>query len=330
MGWLTALGGIAGSLINSVLDNEREDHATDSIVEASDRAQGMLTDAEARANSYLEPYRASGGAALNQRNALLGLPQAQVTAAPATPTAQPAATNPATGQPYSGPNWSDYVARYPDIQQYWNDNPSVRNTFPTIEALAEHHYNSFGQQEGRTVNNYGPPAGSTPAATPAGTVPATVGVGGGAAQPTTGGTNPLAEIAPAADPIAAAQDSAYDTFLNSGHARSMLETTDADFDRLVAAFGAGGSSLSGSAIGALNDRNRRNTNTAFTQYDNALAGLSNMGAQTAGTMGRNALNSALYRGELEVGQGETRGSSYRDRSNPFQEAVGAAARGGFF
>lgn len=318
MGWLAALGSIGGSLLNGVLGNESADRAADAQVAASDRAQETQRYMFDESVRLSEPFRQAGMGALNQRNALLGLPQVSDGMGGG---AGSGAINPATGRPYQGPNWSQYVAQNPDVLAYWNNNPSVRNTFPTIEALAQHHYNSFGQGEGRELPQYGAGGGG------AGGTPSTVGIGGGAAQPTVGGGDQLAVMGGAgqADPVRSAQDAAYDTFLNSGQARSMLETTNSDFDRMIGAFGAGGTAMSGATLGALNDRNRRNTNVAFNQYDNALAGISNTGQATATQQGQNALTTGNNLANAESFQGAVRGSSYAGRTNPLSSILGGAA-----
>ena len=354
--WLQALAAVAGAVLPGILGNEDEDRAADAEVEASDRAQELNRYFFDESNRRTEPFRQAGLGALNQRNALLGLPQvsdevqtntgAAAAAAP-TPAGPEGTVKPATGANYTGPNFGQYFADNNDLQQYWNDNQSqLAATFGTPERMAEHHYYTFGQGEGRPLPEYGGPeaaaipagSGDASAAVPGtvgAAVPGTVSVGGGAAQPggdpanalVTAGT-PAATTTPAPtgpDGIAQAQDDAYSVFENSGHARSMLETTNADFDRILGAYGAGGSSLSGSAVGALNDRNRRNTNTAFNQYDGALAGISGTGAGAAGQQSANALSTGNSLASAEAEQGVARGSSYRSRFNPYDDALNSAS-----
>jgi hypothetical protein len=146
-----------------------------------------------------------------------------------------------------------------------------------MDRALEHHYNTFGRAEGREL----------PQASVGGAPGASTGVG-----------------------VGTSADDAYNTFLGSGFGRSALETTNNDFQQMVGAFGAGGKSMSGSAIGALNDRNRRNTQGAFGNYYNALSGISGTGAQIGSQQAgaANQVGSNVAQNQQQMGQ--TRGSSY--------------------
>jgi hypothetical protein len=179
-----------------------------------------------------------------------------------------------------GADFAAYLQANPDVQAaYARDiqQPHFRNLgITSMEDYAQYHYENFGRAEGRQLPTVAGPMGAD-------------------GQPLTQGQQ---------------TDQAYDTFLDSGYARSMLETTNNDFDQMVGAFGAGGKSLSGSAIGALNDRNRRNTNNAFTQYDQALAGISNTGNALAMNQGQQGLQVAGQIGANNMNAANARGSSY--------------------
>lgn len=192
-------------------------------------------------------------------------------------------------------NWASYGQTNPDVAAAWN-NPLVQKQFNNDpNAYYQWHYGTFGQNEGR----------QRPAATG---MPA-----GAGAQSGSGSSDP------------------YDAFLNSGYARSMLETTNADFDQMVGAFGAAGNALSGSAIGALNDRNRRNTAQAFNMYDNALGGISNTGQVTASALGNAGMNMANNVGNIAMNAAQQKGSSYQGAANALnsglQNATNAYAYG---
>jgi hypothetical protein len=113
-------------------------------------------------------------------------------------------------------------------------------------------------------------------------------------------------------------DQAYNTFLDSGFGRSNLTTTNSEFENMVGAFGAGGKSMSGSAIGALNDRNRRNTAGAFGQYYNALSGISGTGAQIGSQQAGQANQLGANLANTQMQAGNARASSYMNTGNAIQ------------
>jgi hypothetical protein len=190
-----------------------------------------------------------------------------------------------------GADYAAYLQANPDVQAaYARDiqQPHFRNLgISSMEDYAKYHYETFGRGEGRQLPTVAGPMGAD-------------------GQPLTQGQQ---------------TDQAYNTFLDSGYARSMLNTTQNDFDQMVGAFGAGGSSLSGSAIGALNDRNRRNTNNAFTQYDNALAGISNTGSAISMQQGQTGMNVAGQIGANNQNAAAARGSSYMNTANALNSGL---------
>ena len=190
-----------------------------------------------------------------------------------------------------GPDYAAYLQANPDVQAaYARDiqQPHFRNLgITSAEDYAQYHYENMGRAEGRQLPTVAGPTGAD--------------------------GQPLTQTQQT--------DNAYNTFLDSGYARSMLETTNNDFQQMVGAFGAGGSSLSGSAIGALNDRNRRNTNNAFTQYDNALAGISNTGSALSMQQGQNGMNTAGQIGANNQNAAAARGSSYMNTANALNSGL---------
>lgn len=200
-----------------------------------------------------------------------------------------------------GADYSAYLQANPDVAAAYQQavqQPHLKNMgITSMEDWAKYHYDTVGKAEGRQLPTVAGPTGAD-------------------GQPLTQGQQ---------------TDAAYNTFLDSGYARSMLETTNNDFQQLVGAFGAGGKSLSGSAIGALNDRNRRNTNNAFTQYDNALAGISNTGSAISMQQGQNGMNTANQIGANNQNAANARGSSYMNTagaiSSGLQNTTNALAYG---
>jgi hypothetical protein len=197
----------------------------------------------------------------------------------------------ASGQTVGSEDWGAYLRANPDVAASFQrdaQKPHFKNMgINTPEDYARYHYETFGRTEGRQLPTVAGPTGAD-------------------GQPLTQGQ---------------ITDNAYNAFLDSGQARSMLETTNSDFQNIIGAYGAGGSSLSGSAIGALNDRNRRNTSNAFANYNADLTGLSNTGANVAQNTGNQALNTAQTINQNNMGAANARGSSYMNTANAFSSVL---------
>lgn len=276
--------GFLSDIIGGIFGNEAADKQADSIVDAQKSANQTQLQMFERAVGLNEPFRQAGLNALSLQGGLLGMqglvPQDAVTAS--------MAANP------NSDVWSQYLQSNPDVARWASSSASQPyftkgagkaadyNMDGTVSPneMAQYHYNTYGKSEGRQLGQPGGMQGT-------GQV--------GTAQPVGQGYTP---------------DAAYDAFNNSGFAKSMLETTGADFDKMVGAFGAGGNALSGSAIGALNDRNRRNTSSAFNNYYNALSGISNTGANIGMQQGQQAINTGQNIAQGQVNNGYTRASSY--------------------
>lgn len=283
-----------GDIINGFFGNEAADKSADAQVNASKLANQTMLDMFNRSNQITAPNQQAGWNALAMQGSLLGNPNM-------VPQGAVAGAMAATGSPGASSVWQNYGQANPDVVQYFQNNPRALQQFGgDMSRALEHHYNTFGRAEGRELPQAS--AGGAP----------------GGAQGSTGvgvGTD---------------VNTAYNTFLDSGFGRANLTTTGAEFENMVGAFGAGGNALSGSAIGALNDRNRRNTSGAFNNYYNALSGISGTGAQIgqaqagqANTLGTNVANN-------QVAMGQTRGSSYltqgRNNANMVNSGVNAAAQ----
>jgi hypothetical protein len=230
-----------------------------------------------------EPWRQSGMGALNEMNALMGLAPVDTASGSGTP---------------GGADYTSYVTGNDGLMNAFSalrpeDINSIRsrgydaNGDGRIDEgeFGNFHYTQFGQGEGRTMPTF--------AETPA----------------------------PTAEQAAGSQDSAYQRFLDGGFARSMLETTNNDFDQMMGAFGAGGTAMSGATLGALNDRNRRNTNTAFTQHWNALGGMSGTGGNIAQSQGQQGMQLANSLSANNNAAASAQGSSYMNAANAFNSTL---------
>lgn len=104
----------------------------------------------------LAPFVGTGVAASNQINALLGLnvPQQQQGGALAAfaPSGNATPIN-GMGGALSGPNFAGYVQANPDVQ---NEFQRVGSRFGNdASAFGQFHYNTYGQNEGRALPQYG-------------------------------------------------------------------------------------------------------------------------------------------------------------------------------
>jgi hypothetical protein len=197
----------------------------------------------------------------------------------------------AGGPMAGGADYAAYLQANPDVAAGYQaaiQSPHLRNQgISSMEDYARYHYDTFGRAEGRQLPTVAGPTGAD-------------------GQPLTQGQM---------------TDNAYNTFLDSGYARSMLNTTENDMAQITASMGAAGKSVSGSALGALNDRNRRNTNNAFTQYDNALAGISNTGSAISMQQGQNNMNTAGLIGNNNMNAANARGSSYMNTAGAINSGL---------
>lgn len=296
------------SIVSGIFGLEGADAAADASVEAAQIASDTQIDMFNRGVGLTLPQMTAGYNALNQQNALLGLPQIDY---------QPALdqfTNGGQGSAAYGASYSPgaaYVNAHPDLQAAWNGNShNVQGQFDSIDDWGDWHYTTFGRNEGRTA----PQAAFSElqAAQPAG--------------PT--GGNALS--------IEDAQNNAYSDFENSGFYRSMIPVTEQGMGRLVDAYGAGGSLISGSAQKALTDYMKGNESTAFNNYYGALGGMSGMGASlTSQTSGQSQqLGNALANNQLRMG--DARATSYAQRGQIMGDIAGQGVDagmqflGGFF
>lgn len=264
-----------GDIVSGFFGNQAADRAADAQVDASKRANETMLEMFNRSNQIQAPNQQAGWNALAMQGSLLGNPNM-------VPQSAIAGAMAATGSPGASSVWANYGQANPDVLQYFQNNPRALQQFGgNMDRALEHHFNTIGRSEGRVL--------------PQATVAGTPGAPGGST-----GVGVGTDV-----------DTAYNTFLDSGFGRANLTTTNSEFENMVGAFGAGGNALSGSAIGALNDRNRRNTGNAFGQYYNALSGISGTGAQIGSQQASAANNVGTNVANNQVAMGQTRGSSYQ-------------------
>lgn len=247
----------------------------DAISDSADKASETSLAMFDKATALNEPFRVAGLNALSQQGALLGMPG----------MVSPGVVNESLmAGPAGGSVWEAYGQQNPGVVDYFKSNPGALAKFDgDMNKALEYHYNTYGKSEGRKLPTL------------------------------SGGTNALDGVSGAGFTGATADP--YQTFLDSGFGKSMLETTSADFDNMVGAFGAAGNALSGSAIGALNDRNRRNESTAFGNYYNALSGISGTGANIGAQQGQQAIATGDRIAANTIAAGDARASSYGQGAN---------------
>lgn len=184
------------------------------------------------------------------------------------------------------PDWNAYLDSRPDVRQYYLNNPTAFAAVGNDWAkAAEQHYQNFGRTEGTQLPLFQQPE------------------------------------QPAAAPGQSGVDQAYNTFLDSGYNRAMTDFTANDLDQIRSGMGAAGTSVSGSAIGAMGDRLARNRYQAFTGYENALAGISNTGSALSMQQGQNAMNTAGQIGANNQNAAAARGSSYMNTANALNQGL---------
>jgi hypothetical protein len=304
---------LLGDLVSGFFGNSAADKAADAQVKAAQTASATQLEALNRGLQVSAPNIQAGYNALAMQGSLLGNPNMVPQAA--VQQAIGATQNPADRMA------AYYQQNKPAIDAFYAQN---RKTFDRMGRdpmrAAEHYYNTEGRKLGHQLPMAG---GGQPG------MPGTVGVGGGAMMPGGDGSQ-MVQGGSTGIGVGTGVDQAYNTFLDSGFGRANLATTNADFEQMVGAFGAGGKSMSGSAIGALNDRNRRNTAGAFGQYYNALSGISGTGAEIGQGAGSQINATANNIASNQMQQGNVRASSYltqgQNNANMVNSGINAMAQ----
>ena len=269
-----------GDIIGGFFGNSAANKAADAQVQSTQSANQTMMDMFNQSNQITAPNQQAGWNALAMQGSLLGNPNM-------VPQGAVAGAMAAQGAPGSSSVWANYGQQNPEVVQYFQQNPRALEQFGgNMDRALEYHYNTFGRAEGRQL----------PTAT----------MGGQAGQP--GASTGVG--------VGSSVDDAYNTFLDSGFSRSMLNTTENDMQQIMGQMGAAGKSVSGSALGALNDRNRRNTSTAFGNYYNALSGISGTGAQigqqqagAANQVGANVAGNQMQAGNARASSYLTQGDN---------------------
>jgi hypothetical protein len=263
-----------GDIIGGFFGNSAANKAADAQVQSTQSANQTMLDMFNQSNQITAPNQQAGWNALAMQGSLLGNPNM-------VPQGAVAGAMAAQGAPGSSSVWANYGQQNPEVVQYFQQNPKALQQFGgNMDRALEYHYNTFGRAEGRQL----------PTAT----------MGGQAGQP--GASTGVG--------VGSSVDDAYNTFLDSGFSRSMLNTTENDMQQIMGQMGAAGKSVSGSALGALNDRNRRNTSTAFGNYYNALSGISGTGAQIGQQQAEAATQVGANVAGNQMQAGNARASSY--------------------
>jgi hypothetical protein len=302
--WLPAAI-IGSSLIGAGASISSGNKAAKAQEEAARQAAATQNQQFERSLQLQAPFQQAGLNALAMQGSLLG--NSNLVPQSAIQQSQEAFANP-------NAKWQAYTQQYkPEIDAFYAQNAKTFDRLgrDPIRA-AEHYFNTVGAMKGHQMPT------STGSAPTSGTgAPGAVSVGGGAMMPGGDGSQ-MVQGGSTGIGVGTGVDQAYNTFLDSGFGRSNLTTTNAEFENMVGAFGAGGKSMSGSAIGALNDRNRRNTAGAFGQYYNALSGISGTGAQIGSQQASQANQLGANLANTQLQQGNARASSYMNTGNAIQ------------
>jgi hypothetical protein len=304
--------GFLNDIIGGFFGNETADKVADSQVQAARDSNETLMQMFQMGNDLTAPNREAGYNALAMQGSLLGNPNMVPQDAIAT----------ATGQPTAGSaDYAGYVTSRPDLSAAYSglrpqDTTYIKNKGFDADGNGQisqseygnFHYSTMGQNEGRTLPTVGGTSGQT-----TGQV--------GTAQPAVG--------------VGTSVDEAYNTFLDSGFNRAMTDVTQQDLGMIKDAYGAAGSSVSGSAQGAMQDRLAGNRYNAFGDYYSALSGISGTGAELSSQASSNALNTGQSMAGNELNVGNARASSYQtqgaNNANLANSGVNALASwfGGF-
>ena len=293
MSFLGILGGIAGSVLGGIFQNESADKVADAQVAAGDRAAQVQQDMFDRSVELSMPSIRAGNAATDLRLAGLGI----------GPTSTPQATQ-ATTRPAYGQNFGN-IGNEGGFGQYRPTNATIGTGEDPFGILA-----GFGGAN--ALANFQPQGGVD--ATKGNTVNTN----------TFNGTDTAPDIDP--NSTQGLQNGAWDQFLGSGFNRAATDVTNSDLSTIKGAYGAGGSLLSGSAQGAMMDRLADNRYGAYINYDNALASISGAGTQSSQVQGQQGMNLANSLSNIYGAQGNARASSYANQNNLLQTGLGAAGQ----
>lgn len=315
MSWLS-------SFVNDLTGKTASNNAVNAQTETSDRALDIQEDQFNRTLDLYRPTIAAGDAARKQQMALLGLGET-------VPTGAYGGVSQVGGSPYTSGAVADpnnyqvsvndqgqfvyedraFAGGVPgDIYNLYYDERELYSPVAHANALAGGDYSASdfqsvteGPYTGYRLNSGGQIGDKT--------TPTTTPIAAGGARP--------------------AQSNALADFEASPFNTTMMGQTDYTMNALTGNAAASGMALSGAHMTDLYDTARRDSNNAFTQYYNALGGISGSGQVATGnsaTAGQNFANSS---GQILTNQGNALASAYQQQgeqtSQLYRNALGGAA-----
>ncbi len=331
MVWQIAAAAGVGALGSIFSANEQSDAASDAAAAQTQAANRQIDLYESIYNdqrNLQQPYYQAGLQGLYGSSGLMNLlgntqpggsaPQQVGQAQPQNAFSQYAsgsygATTPAQ---QAESQWQGYLNANPDVNDYINNNPRVLQEFGGDRlAVAEHHYNAFGQQEGRSLGQTTPsqPQG----AASGGTMPGIVSDGmGGYSQ--TGEGSQLAQIAPSdtsgTQPIGSMTETLRQTpgyqFLQDESARAVENS-----------FASRGELMSGAAMNALNDRTLGIADNTYQQSVNNQFNLANLGMGSAAQITNAGNNYANATGSAYGSIGTAQANNAYGQANAFSNGL---------
>ena len=271
-----AIAGV-GAVGSAVIGSKAASNAAKTSQQAADQSAALQRETYQNNAATLAPYVQTGNAAGAQINALLGLqtaPQPQQQFAQPNALMQPNATGggfggiidrfgsamAGTNQQQSGPNFAGYVNSNPDLMAEFQRVGDQFGGDPA--AYGQYHWQTYGQNEGRTVPAFGSATGVNPA---------------------TGAT-------PSLTPQQTAQN-AFDQYRNStGYQFRLSEGMNA----LNSGYAGAGTIKSGAAMKGITEYGQNFASNEFGNYMNALGNQQGVGFSAAAAqsgVGTNYANS---------------------------------------
>lgn len=331
----SALLGAGASVASARQQSRAVGEASDTQQQAAQQEIALNRDIYQDQRNLFMPYYQmglqgmyGGGASLNNLLGISGGP-AQVAPGQATPYAQPA--TPSIDNAFSlyasgnygmqtpaqqqGSQWQAYLDANPDVMNYIRNNPRVLREFGGDPLrVAEHHYNTFGRQEGRQLPSVQPITPQQPQAPSA--PPPVAPDGNGGYRQTGDQTAQLAQPAtPTEGPMTQTlrQTPGYQ-FLQDESRRAVENS-----------FASRGKLLSGAAMDALNTRTLGIADQTYQQSVNNAFNVANLGLGSAaqiGNAGTNYANSA----SMAIGNSaNAQANAQIGRANAFSQGLQGVA-----
>lgn len=267
----SAVLGAGASLLGGSKQASAARDATAAQVASQDRSLDLQRDIYADQRQLHQPYYQAGLQGLNGAGGVMDLLGHSNGGQAANDQQAMPANAFATSQQPSGPNWQGYLDANPDVASALNDPQVLRNFGGDINAAAQHHYNTYGRGEGRTVPQY--QAAQAPQPT---------------AQPVTQPTATPANDTGVSSQTQALRDTPGYQFLQDESARAIENS-----------FASRGKLMSGPAVDALNTRTLGIADQTYQQSVNNNLQLANIGigaaaqTQAAGSSYANGASNAF-------------------------------------